>query len=373
MILAWSLVVLSGAWVAFAYLGYPAILLLLRRHGSNSGAQFDGQPPISVIVAAHNAERELAQKLENTLQQEYPAHCEIIVASDASTDRTEEIAASFADRGVVLVRRAERGGKEAAQAMAIERASGDILVFTDVGARLTPDSLHNIIRPFADSSIGCVSSEDAIESSEGEGIYVHFEMRLRRLESEVASLIGLSGSFFAVRRELCDSWPSDLASDFRISLEAARRGLRAVAETGARAQYSVAQGAASEWRRKVRTVRRGIAVLSTYRDLLHPRMGKIALCLWGHKAARFTAPFALILLFFASAVASAESIWACLLLVSQLCFYATGALALTFERIARLRIPRVAGFFMLANASIFVAWGYHFLGLRAVTWQPTKR
>src|SRR5207245_2088561 len=81
-------------------------------------------------------------------------------------------------------------------------------------------------------------------------------------------------SFFAVRRELAAPWPSDLASDFRSALESARRGLRAVSEPRARASYRAPDDPRAEWQRKVRTVRRGIAVLAAYRDLLHPRHGR---------------------------------------------------------------------------------------------------
>src|SRR5262249_33096969 len=140
---------------------------------------------------------------------------------------TDAIAASFAARGVRLVRNDPRGGKEAAQACAIAEAKGEILVFTDVTAELDADSLRAIVRPFADATVGAVSSEDLVAVEGGEGAYVRFEMALRRLESEAATIVGCSGSFFAVRRDLATPWPADLASDFRSALESARRGLRA--------------------------------------------------------------------------------------------------------------------------------------------------
>jgi cellulose synthase/poly-beta-1,6-N-acetylglucosamine synthase-like glycosyltransferase len=369
----WILIVGSAAWVGFTYVGYPLVLLLLARFSPRPMQSGDYYPDLAVIIAVHNGEAVLRRKLEATLNLDYPGRFEVIVSSDGSTDETDAIAASMADRGVKLVRNAERRGKEAAQAAAIERAGGEVLVFTDVTADLDRDALREIVRPFADPRVGCVSSEDVVETEGGEGAYVRFEMALRRLESEATTLIGLSGSCFAARRALCTPWPEDLASDFRTALEAARRGMRAVSEPKARARFAAIRDPAQEWSRKVRTVRRGIAVLAAYRELLHPRYGRAALSLWGHKLARFTSPLALVVLLVASAAAAPGSVVAAALLAAQLAAYVLGGLALVSPSVARCSAARVMGFFLLVNSSMLVAWAYHLSGRRAVTWQPTQR
>jgi cellulose synthase/poly-beta-1,6-N-acetylglucosamine synthase-like glycosyltransferase len=371
--LLWAGIALGLAWLAFAYLGYPALLWLLARLAPRPVAAADAFPPLSVIIAVHNGEGALARKLEQTLALHYPGVVEILVTSDGSTDATEAIAASYTERGVRLVRSPVRGGKESAQARAISEAKGEILVFTDVTAEVEPEALRWIARPFADATVGCVSSEDRVALEGGEGAYVRYEMALRRLESEAATIVGCSGSFFAVRRELASPWPSDLASDFRSALEAARRGLRAVSEPRARASFRTVADPRAEWQRKVRTVRRGIAVLMAYRSLLHPRHGRAALALWGHKVARFTSPFALLLVFASSALAANASSAAAALLTAQAALYGLGGLALAFEPVRRSFLARLAGFFMLVNASMLVAWARHLSGQRAVTWEPTRR
>lgn len=363
-------------WVAFAYLGYPLVLAALRRFAPRTPLVRGGPdfaPPLSVVIAVHDGARELARKLENTLAQTYPGPREILVSSDGSTDATEAIAASFAPRGVRLVRSAERRGKESAQAAAIAAATGEILVFTDVSAELEPGALQAIVAPFADPQVGSVSSEDVVDDPAGEGAYVRFEMALRRLESEAATLVGLSGSFFAARRGLASPWPTDLASDFRTALESARRGLRAISEPAARARFGVNPDVGAEWNRKVRTVRRGLAVLFAYRALLHPRYGRAALALWGHKVARFTSPLALLVVLIASLAAAPTSPLAALLALAQLVAYGAAGLALVVPAVARFRLPRLAGFFVLVNASMLVAWWHHLRGEKAVTWQPTRR
>ncbi|MBK7947555.1 MAG: glycosyltransferase [Deltaproteobacteria bacterium] len=373
LILGWTLIVLSLGWVGFTYVGYPLILALLARFSPRPVMRADIAPSLSVVVAVHNGEHALAHKLESTLALDYAGELEILVASDGSTDGTNRIAEGFASRGVQLVALDARRGKEAAQAAAIAKARGEILVFTDVTAELEPTALAAIVRPFADPTVGCVSSEDRVDSDGGEGAYVRFEMALRRLENEASSLVGLSGSFFAVRREFGSPWPIDLASDFRSALEAARRGKRAVSEPLARASFKAMEDPAREWHRKVRTIRRGIAVLSCYRDVLSPRHGRVAFSLWGHKVARFTSPFALIIAGLASAALAPLSATAATLFALQAAAYVLGAASLASPWVARFMPARLAGFFMLVNASMLVAWMHHLRGERAVVWEPTRR
>ena len=242
-----------------------------------------------------------------------------------------------------------------------------------VGAVLGLRALRALVRPFADPDVGAVSSEDVIEAAGGEGAYVRYEMALRTLESEATTLVGLSGSCFAIRRALGEPWPPDLASDFRCALEAARRGMRAVSEPEARVRFGVVRTPAEEWARKVRTVRRGLAVLSAYRGLLDPRHGRVSIALWSHKVARFTSPFALLVLLAASAFAAPASPLAAVLLAAQLVVYGAGCLALVARPLASLLPARIAAFFVLVNASMLVAWGHHLRGRRAVLWQPTRR
>ncbi len=372
MSFAWLVVGLGLAWVVYGYLGYPLVLLALRRLAPRPVRSAEVAPPLSFILAVHDGEAHLERKLAATLALDYPGPLEVIVASDGSRDGTDAIAERFADRGVVLVRNPERQGKEAAQARAIRRATGELLAFSDVTAELEPDALTRIVQPFADPSVGCVSSEDVVAGTGGEGAYVRYEMALRRLESETTSLIGLSGSFFAARRALCEPWPADLASDFRVALEAARRGLRAVSEPRARARFGAVRETRDEWVRKVRTVQRGIAVLSAYRDVLHPRHGRAAFTLWSHKAVRFGSPFALLAVALASLPLAASGPWGLALVAAQGLGYGLGGLSLLRPSLP-LGPARLLGFFLLVNASTLVAWRRHWTGPRAVTWQPTSR
>jgi len=368
----WTIVVLSAAWVVFTYVGYPVLLWLLATLSPRVVRQGDVAPPISIVITVHDGAAELPRKLEDTLALSYPGSKEIIVSSDGSTDETEDIVRSFAERGVRLVTSPERAGKEAGQARAIAVAEGEILVFTDGRTRLAPDALIELAKPFADPSVGSVSSEDDVEGGGGEGAYVRYEMALRRLENRATSLVGLSGSCFAVRRELAQPWPADLASDFRTALETAKRGYRAVSQPTALAAFETLDDPAREWERKVRTVRRGIAVLSHHRALLSPRYGRVAFSVWGHKVARFTSPFALVAMLVASGVGALNSgAWAAFFAL-QVATIVGSALALVSPAVARISVLRLGGFFLLVNVSMLQAWLHHLRGERAVTWTPTR-
>jgi len=146
-----------------------------------------------------------------------------------------------------------------------------------------------------------------------------------------------------------------------------------VSEPGARARFRASDDAAKEWSRKVRTVRRGIAVLMHYRALLHPRYGRLAFSLWGHKLARFTAPFALVTLFVASGLRAASDPAAAAVFVAQLAAYGLAVTALVRRPLQQWLLPRIAAFFLVVNASMLVAWAYHLSGQRSVTWTPTRR
>ena len=187
-------------FIFYAYLGYPLLLMLLSLIKSRPVKKGDVTPSVSFIVTAHNEEARIREKLENTMALDYPRNrLEIIVASDCSTDETDAIVQSYESRGVRLVRAAQRNGKEAAQKLAVQAASGEILIFSDVATILQPDAVRNIVKNFADPTVGCVSSVDKIIDAagkvSGEGAYVRYEMLLRDLETRANTLVGLSGSF----------------------------------------------------------------------------------------------------------------------------------------------------------------------------------
>jgi glycosyltransferase involved in cell wall biosynthesis len=364
----------SVAIVLYAYVGYPAALALLSLVRRRAVQRAAITPTVTFIITAHNEDARLGDKIENTLSQAYPADAlDIIVASDCSTDRTDEIAREYAPR-VRLVRAGERRGKEAAQQLAIRAATGDILVLSDVATTLAPDGIATIVRNFADPSVGCVSSVDRFVDADGrpsgEGAYVRYEMFLRALETRVNTLVGLSGSFFAVRRALADRWSTDRQSDFTTLLTTVERGFRGVLDPDSVGYYPDIADGRREFQRKIRTVVRGIHVLTTHGRLLNPfRYGLFAWQLASHKLCRWLVPFALAGAFAANAGLATTSPFYRATLALQMAFYAAAAAGL-WTRAPLLRFP---AFFVLANAAVAVAWYRFARGERFAIWRPSER
>ncbi len=378
VVVFWAAVVL----VFYAYAGYPLALGAvgaLRRRTVQRAAL---RPRISVIMAVHNGAREIGAKLADLFAQDYPAELtEIIVADDGSTDETValvERTAAAAGRAVRVIPVTERGGKERAQKAAVEAAGGEILVFTDVGTRMDPHGIATILRSFADPGVGSVSSTDRFLNADGqpagEGLYVRYEMALRRLETRVGSMVGMSGSFFAARRSICADFSTSLPSDFRTVINAVRAGQRAVCDEEAFGYYRDVARPADELQRKIRTVLRGITAFFTEREVLNPfRYGLFSWQIASHKLARWLVPFAMLIALAASAVLAGESAFFRVVLGLQLAAYVGAALAQWRD----IRIPGPLGtilqFLVVVNWSILVAWVRYLRGQRAVLWTPTTR
>lgn len=368
----------SMAFIVYTYFAYPILLFLGSFFRKRPVIKGNIQCPVSFIITAYNEEKNIHQKLENTLKQDYPSEeLEVIVASDCSTDRTDEIVNSYCSNRVKLVRAAERKGKENAQKLAVEAASGDVLVFSDAATMLPPDGISKIVRNFYDPTVGCVSSEDRFVETDGkisgEGTYVRYEMILRNLESKVNTIVGLSGSFFAARKVVCQPWAIDLQSDFNTLLNSVRMGLRGVSDPESIGYYKNIADEKREFRRKVRTVLRGISVLMKSLPLLNPfKYGLFALQLISHKLFRWLIPFAMISAFISNAFLARDTVFYQTVFLIQTVFYLIAILGITTNLFPR-NIIKLPSYLVVVNMSILNAWYLYVRGKRIVFWNPSER
>jgi glycosyltransferase involved in cell wall biosynthesis len=364
----------SVALVFYAYLGYPMALGLIALFRNRPVRKRKIAPRVSFIITAHNEEGRIRDKIDNTLAQDYPAQAlEVIVASDCSSDQTDAIVSAYSPR-VRLARAPERQGKEAAQQIALESASGEIVIFSDVATALAPDGVSTMIANFADPTVGCVSSVDRFIDADGqvsgEGAYVKYEMFLRALETRVNSLVGLSGSFFAARREVCQRWSADRQSDFNTLLNAVEMGWRGVLDIQSAGYYRNIADDRRELQRKIRTVVRGIFVLATNRRMLNPlRYGLLSWQLASHKLCRWLVPFAMIAALVSNAVLVSRSPFYLAMFLVQSAFYAAALCGLA-AGVPAFKIPT---FLLLANIGVLVAWVRFARGDRIVCWNPSER
>ena len=372
---------LSVAAVGYAYVGYPLLLSLISKIRPKPVHSADWTPSVSVIIAAYNEERDLAAKLENTLALDYPkSHLEIIVTSDCSSDRTDEIAKSFSSRGVRLHRQPERHGKTAAQNAAVTLARGEIIVFSDATTHYQPDVLRLLMPAFADASVGCVTGrviyQDVKESSVGAGTqsYWNYEFFLKRHESNVCSLIGVCGCMYAVRKSAYVPLYNDACSDFIIATTMVEQGLRAVYVPEAVCMEEPNRQAKRELAARVRIISQTFADLWRNRAVLNPlRSGFYAVQLWSHKIMRYLVPVFLIAIFITSGFLAPRNTFYAALFVVQVAFYFVALVSALLEKMGlSVRLLALPQYFVITNLASLIAFVKFITGESYTRWEPHR-
>jgi len=365
--------------VFHAYFGYPLTLVILSCARRKAVAKATFEPSLSLIITACNEASRIREKLENTVSLDYPqGKLQVIVASDGSTDSTNNIVRDYHRYGVELLAFPKLRGKESAQKDAVLHATGEVIVFSDVATRLEPHGLREIAANFADPTVGCVSSVDKVIARDGkpcgEGFYVRYEMWLRDLESQVNSLVGLSGSLFAARRDVCLDFSGEMQSDFRTVLNSIKLGLRGVSDPDAVGLYQDISDSRREFDRKVRTVLRGLTVFFLNYEFLNPFLyGLFSYQYFCHKLLRWLVPFFLFTALAANAALSLNSVAYTSLFFCHLVFYGIairGWVANSTPSKPAIRIPM---YFVTVNTAILVAWWRYLRGNRMVRWAPSER
>ncbi len=371
----------------YAYVGYPALLELLRlARGRRPKAVPLGEwPTISIVVPAYNEAETIARTIEQVLAIDYPAgKRQILVVSDASTDATDDIVKSFACRGVELLRVPQRRGKTAAENAARARLTGEIIVNTDASVRIHPAAVKHLVAEFADPSVAVASGRDVSMSNvddatnPGEQAYTGYEMWVRDLETSLSGIVGASGCLYAIRRELhMHTMPDGLARDFGSALVAREQGYRAVSVPAAICYVPRITSVRREYRRKVRTMARGLRTLWFKRALLNssrPGGGLFAWMLCSHKLCRWLVPWGLPFAAVALAALAGSHWWAATAL-------AGGGLALVLTGLSWLwpddrPLPRLIAlptYGVSSNIAALHAWLRALGGEGTALWEPSRR
>ena len=344
----------------YIYFGYPGLLWVLSRLRPRPVAEADVTPFATFVVPAYNEERNIAAKIENTLSLDYPAdRIEVLVVSNGSTDRTNEIVRGFADPRVRLIA-LEQPGKMEALNEGARSARGEILVLTDADFFLDRHSLREIARKFADAEVGGVCGtrgsgmqRDGDATGEGEGMYGRWARWQKIRESEIGSVFAADGLLYAIRKELYVpiSDPAQ-ADDIAISARVVLQGRRLLFEPKATAWEHSTIRAGEEFGRKVRVTNHSVRALLNLRSALFNR-GFYSVELLSHKLVRHFIPFFLISLFLASVALVRRGPFYVLALLGQLFVYglaAAGAL-LRNHAIGRAKLLAVPYYFCFVNAA----------------------
>jgi len=336
--------------LAWTHAGYGLAMSALARVRPRPVARDEITPDVAVIVSAHDEEAVIARRLENLLVLDYPAdRLRVLVASDGSTDRTDEIVSELAAREPrVALLSCPREGKVAAQHRAVRETQSDVLAFTDANTEWHPDALRKLVRNLADDEVGYVCGQLRLESPDGanqEGLYWRYEVWVREQESRAGSITAGNGAIYAVLREAYVEDDPKFGHDFGFPYLMEQAGRRAVYDADAVAVERAASETEDEYGRKVRMIARAWGHILTGRMFRRTRPLYLAE-LVSHRVLRYSSGLLHVALLLSNVALVGRAPFYRLFLVLQL-----GGLALAAAGRARLPVPgaRLAHYYLVVT------------------------
>ncbi|QDU40122.1 Poly-beta-1,6-N-acetyl-D-glucosamine synthase [Maioricimonas rarisocia] len=368
--------------VVYAYLGYPLLILLRGMVWRRPVRKEPITPSVSLIICCHNEEQGIEAKLQNVLALDYPAdRLQVVVASDGSTDATEEIVSRYVGPQLELLR-LPRSGKAAALNAAVAKATGEILVFSDANSQYREDAIRNIVRSFADPAVGGVAgnqvyrkSYDSGSAAAGEQSYWSFDRWMKILQSRSGNTISATGAIYAIRGSLFMPVPEGVTDDFVTSTRVIAQRRRLVFDPEAICYEPVAGAARAEFNRKTRVITRGLRGVIEMRELLNPfRHGFYALQLLSHKVLRRLVVIPLLVLAVVSPLLWNHGLIYQIATVGQGLVYSLAAIGVVLVRTGQ-RVPKAMSvplFFCMVNTAVLVAVWNILRGRRITVWNPHR-
>jgi cellulose synthase/poly-beta-1,6-N-acetylglucosamine synthase-like glycosyltransferase len=372
----WALVFLT----IYSYFGYACIAIFISIFTNNIVKKADIYPTVTLLITAYNEQKHIARKIENSLSLDYPKDkLEIIVASDGSTDATESIVSTFADRGVHLIRVEGRVGKTECQNLAVKQARGDILVFSDATTRYDRNAIQKLVRNYNDPTVGAVTGAFKYQLPKdsqfglGNVLYWEYEKFLKKLQTRIRTLTGASGCIYSVRRALYQSLPPDIISDLVEPLAIVAKGYRVVFEPEALAYEDTTVKYGHEFEMRIRVISRGMHGFLFMRKLLNPaKYGIVSFQIFSHKILRWFAPFFLILIFMLNIFLIEKSIFQICLAV-QILFYLSAFIGYLMNRKnKKSKTFTIPFYFCLINIAALIAFLRVLFGHKTIKWEPIR-
>jgi biofilm PGA synthesis N-glycosyltransferase PgaC len=347
---------LSAALIVYTYAGYLCFLWFRARIAPRPIKKESIEPSVSIVIAVFNEAARIPAKLQMIAELDYPKDkLEIVIASDGSTDGTNELLRSLPQVKAVIC--PENRGKAAALNAAMAQASGEIVLFTDARQKIEPKAVRELVANFADPEVGCVSGELMFVGQGGQesgvSLYWRLEKVIRKLESATGSVVGATGAIYAVRRSLVPTLPDGtLLDDVYIPVHVVRQSHRVVFEPAARAWDEEPEAGKQEFRRKVRTLAGNYQLLQLAPWLLswqNPQWGRFV----SHKVMRLWVPFLLVINFVTAWTLYRQPVFLVIAAVQTLFYVLASIGMMTGERSSRLVSTPAA--FCVLNAAAAVA------------------
>lgn len=332
-------------WLFYIYAGYLLLLALVAFWRRVRPVLSENRlPSVSVLIAARNEAKDIGWKIAETLGWDYPPEkLEVLVASDASEDSTDEIIRGFADLRVTFVRMERRGGKNRALNVLAERARGEILFFTDANAHIEPRSLRRMVRHFADQRVGCVTGDsrpleerDSAAVSNGASVYWSYEVLLKSLENSVGSVLVCDGAIFCIRASLYHELCPELANDLELPMRVGASGWWVTHEPEALVFERDTNSPAEEFKRRRRICAQGMLAIFKLPGLFVGLRG------WqfiSHKLMRWLSLIPMLMVLWASAELAHDSVFFSSALALQVAFYGLAGLGMAMAANGRA-VPR---------------------------------
>lgn len=372
---------LSAVVLGYVYVGYPfAVRMLAAVLGERVRRSAELRPTVTIVVVAYNEARNILAKIANIRALDYPPELvDILIASDASDDGMDEIVTSSGLEGVELLRVEGRLGKTACQNVAASRARGEIIAFTDATTQIARGALRSMIADFADEEVGCVAGL-LVYRGKGENLtaaggvaYWGYEVALRTAESQLGTLIGVSGCLYAVRRAAYRPIAPNLISDFVISMRMREQRLRTVLEKRALCFEETLDCSKQELSMRVRVAIRSIAALVQERRFLNIlRDPLFAWQLVSHKLLRYASAYFLVTMMASSAMLIHVPAYR-VALILELLVVAAGVAGFVLQlRAHKLGLLGKPYYFLLTNIASIIATMRYVMGKRVVTWNPIR-
>ncbi len=369
--------VAGALWLAYVYAGYPLLLAVVAlRRRVRPLISSEVLPSVSVMIAAHDEEKDIGWKIAETLDWDYPADkLEVLVGCDACDDSTDEVVRRLAGPRVSFVRMERRGGKARVLNRLAETARGDILFFTDANAHIGPSALRLMVRHFADRRVGCVTGDSRpIEEMEntavssGAGAYWNYEILLKRLENRIGSVLVCDGAIFCMRASLYHRLSPDLANDLELPMRAGAAGYWITHEPAALCFERDTAAPPEEFRRRRRMCAQGMLAMFRLRETMNGLRG------WqfvSHKLMRWLSVIPMLMVLAGSIALAGSSLFFAAALGLQAIFYGLAAVGLTRALAGRPvgPAPAVAFYVVLGVVGAFVGVVETLLGRRFNVWE----
>lgn len=383
--IGWTLIAAPALIGGYAFVIYPALLWVWSRIKSPFVLPPEPSewPTVTILIVAYNERERLRPTIEHALAADYPPdRVDVLVVSDASTDGTDDLVRNFGDPRVRLLAMPERRGKAAGENASGAHVTGDLVVSIDAAILIPSGSLKQIVRALLAPDVGLASGRDISvgdEVREGNGAessYVGLEMQLRHLETRVHSIVGASGCFYGVKRELhMIQLPEALSRDFAAASNARANGYRAVSVDSATCLVPRARTLRAELRRKGRTMGRGLDTLLFLRGMLNPfRYGSFSFMMISHKLLRWLLFPAFLGWLIGPLFLVSVQPWWLLLTVAMSVGVGLGVLVSRLPEGQRLpRVLALPGYVFVSILGGWIAWWHLVRGHKSAIWEPTQR